>query len=183
MNARTKDMTMIAVMAALICVVGPLTIPFGPIPLTLANFMIYLTAAVLGAKKGPIAVAIYLLLGCVGVPVFSGFTGGLQRLIGVTGGFLLADIPCAFIAGLGVRDGETTPVQKWRLPLFIVLGAAVLYAFGTAWFVIYKSALMKVPTGIGEALMACVVPFLPADVIKIAAATLLAWPIRRAIYR
>ena len=183
MNIKTKDLTLIAVMAALICVVGPLTIPLGPIPLTLANFMIYLTAAVLGAKKGPIAVAIYLLIGCVGVPVFSGFTGGIQKLIGVTGGFLLADIPCAFIAGLGVRDGETTPAQKWRLPLFIVLGAVVLYTFGTAWFIIYKTYLLKVPTGVVEALMACVVPFLLADVIKIAAATLLAWPIRKAIYR
>ena len=183
MNSKTRDMTLIAVMAALICIVGPLTIPFGPIPLTLANFMIYLTGAVLGWKKGPIAVAIYLLIGCVGVPVFSGFTGGIQKLTGVTGGFLLADIPCALIAGLGVREGETAPAQKWRLPLFIVLGAVVLYTFGTVWFIIYKTYLLASPTGIAEALMACVVPFLPADVIKIAAATLLAWPIRRAVYR
>ena len=178
-----KKITSIGLMTAFLCIMAPWAIHIGPVPITLATFGLYLVSAVLGEKYATVSVVIYLILGAVGVPVFSGFTGGLQRLIGVTGGFLLADIPCAFIAGLGVRDGETTPVQKWRLPLFIVLGAAVLYAFGTAWFVIYKSALMKVPTGIGEALMACVVPFLPADVIKIAAATLLAWPIRRAIYR
>ena len=83
---KTKDMTMIALMTALICVAGPLSISIGPIPITLSNFAVYLAAAVLGAKGGPIAVALYLLIGAAGVPVFSGFTGGLQKLIGVTGG-------------------------------------------------------------------------------------------------
>ena len=81
---KTKDMTIIAVMAALICVAGPLSIAIGPIPLSLASFAVYLAGAVLGAKRGPLAVAIYLLIGMVGVPVFSGFSGGFQKLAGVT---------------------------------------------------------------------------------------------------
>ena len=77
---KTLDMTTIAVMAALICVAGPLTIPAGPIPLSLATFAVYLAGSVLGRKKGTIAVGLYLLIGIIGVPVFSGFSGGFQKL-------------------------------------------------------------------------------------------------------
>lgn len=176
-NLKTRDMTLIAVMAALICIAGPLTVPLGPIPLTLANFAVYLTGAVLGAKLGPIAVLIYLLLGMVGVPVFSGFSGGIQKLLGPTGGYLIGDLPCAFIIGLGVKKGETTPEHKWKLPLFMVLGAVVLYTLGTAWFMVQSG------NNLAASLAMCVTPFLPADVLKIAAASLLAWPIRKAVYR
>ena len=176
-NLKTKDMTLIAVMAALICIAGPLTVPLGPIPLTLANFAVYLTGAVLGAKLGSIAVLIYLLLGTVGVPVFSGFSGGIQKLLGPTGGYLIGDLPCALIIGLGVKPGETSPEHKWKLPLFMVLGAAVLYTLGTLWFMVQSG------NGLAASLAMCVTPFLPADVIKIAAASLLAWPIRKAVYR
>ena len=88
-NIKTLDMTTIAVMAALICVAGPLTIPAGPIPLSLATFAVYLAGSVLGRKKGTIAVGLYLLIGIIGVPVFSGFSGGFQKLAGVTGGYLV----------------------------------------------------------------------------------------------
>ena len=90
---KTNEMTMISLMTALICVAGPLSISIGPIPITLSNFAVYLAAAVLGAKGDTIAVALYLLIGAVGVPVFSGFSGRLQKLMGVTGGYLVGYIP------------------------------------------------------------------------------------------
>ena len=86
---KTKDLTLTAVMAALICIAGPLTIAIGPVPLSLATFAVYLAGAVLGPKRGTAAVALYLVIGIVGVPVFSGFTGGFQQLAGVTGGSLI----------------------------------------------------------------------------------------------
>ena len=177
MNLKTRDLTIIAVMAALICVAGPLSISIGPIPLSLASFAVYLAGAVLGAKRGPLAVAIYLLIGLVGVPVFSGFSGGFQKLIGVTGGYLLGYLPCAWLTGLGVKPGQTEARPKWKLPAFMVIGTAVLYIIGTAWFMI------QTKNGLAAAMGMCVVPFLPGDAIKIVAATLLAWPIRKAIYR
>ena len=168
---------MIALMTALICVAGPLSISIGPIPLTLSNFAVYLAAAVLGAKYGPISVALYLLIGAIGVPVFSGFTGGVQKLIGVTGGYLAGYVPGAFIGGLAVKPGQTVPERKWLLPLCLVLGTLVIYILGTAWFMLQSG------NSLASALGLCVIPFLPGDVIKIIAVTLLAWPIRRAIYR
>ena len=98
---KTRDMTLIAVMAALICVAGPLTIPAGPIPLSLATFAVYMAGSVLGKKRGTIAVALYLMIGIIGVPVFSGFSGGFQKLAGVTGGYLVGYLPCAYLSGVG----------------------------------------------------------------------------------
>ena len=97
---KTKDMTLVAVMAALICVAGPLTVAVGPIPLSLCSFAVYLAGAVLGVKRGALAVALYLLIGAIGVPVFSGFSGGLQKLVGVTGGYLAGYLICAALTGL-----------------------------------------------------------------------------------
>ncbi len=175
MKLNTRDMTLIAVMAALICLAGPLTVAIGPIPLSLATFAVYLAGATLGAKRGTLAVALYMLIGAVGVPVFSGFSGGLQKLAGVTGGYLVGYLPCAWLTGLGAGGEEEKGI--WRLPAMMALGTAALYALGTAWFMF----LTKNP--LGAALGMCVLPFLPGDAVKIAAATLLARPVRRAVFR
>ena len=173
---KTRDMTIVAVMAALICVAGPLSISIGPIPLSLASFAVYLAGAVLGAKRGTLAVAIYLLLGLVGLPVFSGFQGGVQKLIGVTGGYLVGYLPCAMITGLAVKPDSSESGATWRLSAFMALGTAVLYLIGTAWFMIQTKNSLAASMGM------CVVPFLPGDAAKIVAATLIAKPVRRAAY-
>lgn len=170
---KAKDMTLTAVTAALICIAGPLSIAAGPVPLSLATFAVYLAGAVLGKKRGTLATALYLLIGIIGVPVFSGFSGGFQKLAGVTGGYLIGYLPCAFITGLGAERAEKEG-RAWLLPLLMAAGTAVLYAIGTAWFVIQTG------NAAGAALSLCVVPFLPGDAAKIAAATLLAAPVRRA---
>ena len=173
---KTRDITIVAVMAALLCVAGPLTVSVGPIPLSLATFVVYLAGAVLGAKRGTLAVAIYLLLGLVGLPVFSGFTGGFQKLIGVTGGYLVGYLPCALITGLAVRPDSPEIGPRWRLPAFMAMGTVVLYAIGTAWF------MFQTKNSLAASLGMCVVPFLPGDAAKIVAATLFAKPVRRAAY-
>ena len=170
---KTRDMTLTAVMAALICIAGPLVVPVGPVPLSLATFAVYLAGAVLGKKRGTIAVGLYLLIGIIGVPVFSGFSGGFQKLAGVTGGYLAGYLPCAFLSGLGAERAEKSS-RKWLLPALAAAGTAALYALGTAWFMIQTG------NTIGAALGLCVVPFLPGDAVKIIAASLLAGPVRKA---
>ena len=170
---RTRDMTRIALMTALLCVAGPLTVAIGPIPLSLATFAVYLAGAVLGAKNGALAVALYLLIGSVGVQVFSGFSGGVQKLVGVTGGYLVGYLACAALTGLGAK-GER--VRWQRLAGMMVVGTAALYAVGTTWFMI------QTKNPLGAALGMCVLPFLPGDAVKIAAATAVSPPIRRAVH-
>ena len=171
---KVRNMTLTAVMAALICIAGPLTIAAGPVPLSLATFAVYLAGAILGKKWGTAAVGLYLVLGIIGVPVFSGFSGGFQKLAGVTGGYLIGYLPCAFLAGLGAERAEQEG-RKWLLPVMMVIGTAVLYAIGTAWFMIQTG------NALGAALGLCVLPFLPGDAVKIAAATLITVPVKNAV--
>lgn len=172
---KVKDMTLTAVMAALICITGPLTIAIGPIPLSLATFAVYLAGAVLGKKRGTLAVAIYLLIGLIGIPVFSGFSGGFQKLAGVTGGYLIGYLPCAWLSGMGAEHTGGNEKASWILPAMMAAGTAVLYGIGTAWFMIQTGNTLAGALGL------CVVPFLPGDVIKIIAATLLTMPVRKAV--
>lgn len=169
-----KDMTLTAVIAALLCIAGPLSIAAGPVPLSLATFAVYLAGAILGKKWGTAAAGLYLLIGIIGVPVFSGFTGGFQKLAGVTGGYLVGYLPCAFLTGLGAERAKKEG-RKWVLPAMMVLGTVILYGIGTAWFMIQTG------NALGAALGLCVLPFLPGDAVKIAAASILAPIVGKAI--
>lgn len=163
-----RNMTIIGVFAAFLCIIAPWTIPIGAVPISLGTFAVYLCAGTLGWKRGGSAVAIYLLLGLIGLPVFTGFSGGVQKLAGPTGGYLVAYIPLAVISG-AVYDN----VKKvWAYPLGMVLGTAVLYTFGTAWYCVMSGSEV-VP-----AIMACVVPFLLGDALKIACATVMSLRLR-----
>ena len=171
---RVKDMTLIGVTAALLCIAGPFTIAIGPVPLSLATFAVYLAGAVLGWKRGTAAVVVYLLIGMTGVPVFSGFTGGFQKLAGVTGGYLVGYVICALVTGLGA--GAPRQIRPaWILPACMVAGTAALYLLGTAWF------MAQTGKALGAALSLCVIPFLPGDAVKIIAAVLISRPVRKAV--
>ena len=166
-------MAVTAVMAAVLCVLGPLTVPIGAIPISLANFVICLTAWLLGPKFGTLSVVIYLAIGLIGVPVFSGFAGGFHVVAGVTGGYIVGYIFCALVTGLFCDK-----MHHWiKYPIGMVLGTVVLYAFGTAWYcILAKSALMP-------ALAACVFPFIGFDILKIAAASIVAARIKPVLER
>lgn len=168
---KVKNITQTAIMAAIICVAAPFSVSVGPIPISLATFAVYIAGAALGCRKGSIAVIIYILLGCVGLPVFSGFEGGLQKIAGVTGGYIIGYIPCAYIIGL--------ITNKWdkilSYPAAMVLGTAVCYIVGTAWF------MFQTKMSLAAALLVCVVPFLIGDAVKIAAASIVSVQIKKRI--
>lgn len=165
-----QRMCRIALMAALICVAAPLAIPVGAVPITLATFAVYLAGFCLGPWEGTAAVAIYLLLGAVGVPVFSGFSGGAARLVGATGGYLWGYLPCALLTGLAAKRYAYC---AWKSVAGMVVGTAVLYAIGTAWF------LCVMPTTFAGAMASCVLPFLPGDALKIAAAQIVGRQVKK----
>lgn len=125
-----QQIAMIAVMTAVTCVLAPLSVPIGPVPISLTNLVIYFSLFILGTKKGTISYLIYLLIGLVGIPVFSGFTSGPGKLFGPTGGYLIGFIPLALIAGYFINH---FPNKKALSFLGMILGTAVCYALGTAW--------------------------------------------------
>jgi len=153
-------LAMAAVMTAVTCILAPISLPVGPVSFTLGYFAIFLTAYVLGWRLGTLSCAAYLLLGLVGMPVFSGFAGGLGRLAGPTGGFLIGYLPMALIVGLAADGTKNRALQF----LGMVIGGAVCYAFGTAWYCVQAQADLR------AALAACVLPFIPWDLLKAALA-------------
>ena len=156
---RTKQMVLIALMTAVTCVLGPLSIPlpFSPVPISLTNFAIFLAIFVLGMKSGTISFIIYLLLGAVGVPVFSSFRGGFQVLAGPTGGYLIGFIFLALIMGFALDHFDRKLVPTI---IGMIIGMAVCYAFGTVWLAKLLSLSFK------EGLMMGVIPYLPGDAAK-----------------
>ena len=170
-NATLKDLCFIAVFAAIISVLSQLSIPMpAGVPMTLQTLIIPIAGIVLGKKRGTYATLLYLLIGAVGIPVFSGFSGGIGVLLGMTGGFLISFPVLAFTAGLGdelgiklSRKNENAKPHIYFtiLVICLLIGATINYVFGTIWFMIFsKSSFI---TGF----TACVLPFIPTSVLKI----------------
>ena len=170
---RLRQNVLTTLLAAALCVMAPVAVPVGAVPISLASLGVYFCVGLLGLRGGTLAVGVYLLLGAVGVPVFAGFIGGLPHLLGPTGGYLLGYLPCALVAGALMR---VNPAGKW-LPLWLGVGTLVLYALGTAWY------MWQTAVPLWAAVAICVLPFVVADVVKIAVATAVILPLRGRLNR
>lgn len=165
---RTVDMAYIALFAVLMAVCAWITIPM-TVPFTLQIFAVFAALVTLGGRRGTYAVVVYLLLGAVGLPVGSGFQGGLGWLLGTTGGYIVGFLCIALIYWLmTAKLGDSLPVSVAAC----VLGLAVCYAFGTAWFLVVY-ARTSGPIGLMTALGWCVFPYIIPDLVKLALAVIL----------
>lgn len=162
----------VALFAALLCILSPFSVPFGNVPLSLATFGVYLCALLLGGRGATATVLIYLALGAMGVPVFAGFNGGVQAFAGVTGGFLCGELLCACIAGTLCRRLPSHPLLQG---VYLLAGTLALYICGTAWLAVCNHIPWHAAWLIG-----CV-PFLPFDIVKIVAAVTLSATLKKAI--
>lgn len=150
-------LAMTAMMAAVMAAVSPFAVPIGPISLSLCTLLLYTTPYILGWKRGAAATLVFILLGVAGMPVFTGFQGGIGKVLGPTGGYIAGYIPLVIITGLAI----------WRFPgnralqfLGMIAATAVLYTLGTVWFCVQSGSDLQ------RAIALCVVPFIPGDLIK-----------------
>jgi len=164
-----RPMVYASLFAALMAAGAYMAVPIGPVPIVLQNMFVFLAGLLLGSRWGLASVAVYLLAGIVGLPVFAGGTGGIGRIVGPTGGFLLGYLPVVFLVG---RMGERLPRRMAWDVAAMTAGAMVLYACGVAWL----AAVSGLP--FRKALALGMVPFLPGDALKIAAAALIARAVR-----
>lgn len=175
-HLKTTDLVTVALVAAILCILAPVSfyVPFTPIPITMGIFAIAMTGIILGKTKGTICVLIYILLGAVGLPIFSGYIGGIPKIAGPTGGYIWGYLFLTWITGFFVEKSA----GKWYV-CFLggLLGTIVCYAFGTAWL----AAQQKL--GLTEALWAAVIPFIPFDLIKIVFAVAVCCPVRSILVR
>ena len=175
----TKNLVLCAVCAAITCVLAPLSIPLaGGVPISLATFAVMLAGVLLGGSLGALSQLIYVLLGAVGLPVFAGWTGGLGNVLGMTGGFIIGYIPCAWLTGLIYKKFGYTAKKSAKI-LFMIIGMVVgniaLYALGTVWFMVVTGMTLE------ASLAACVIPFIPGNFINMAAVIIVALPVETAI--
>ena len=170
---RTRDLTYIALFAVLMAVCAWITIPM-TVPFTLQIFAVFAALATLGGRRGTYAVAVYLLLGAVGLPVGAGFQGGLGWLLGTTGGYIVGFLCIALIYWLmTAKLGESLPVSIAAC----VLGLAVCYVFGTIWFIAVYARTTG-PVGVMTALGWCVFPYVIPDLLKLVLAVTLSQRIK-----
>ena len=167
-RARALDVAYVGMAAAVLAVCSWISVPM-PKPLvsfTMQTFAVALIAGLLGVRRGTAAVAVWLALGALGVPVFAGFNGGIAYMLGSTGGYLWGFLLWAPMEGFLFRLG------KGKLPLLILgmaAGLALCYTFGTAWFMVVYARTTG-PVALSTVLGWCVLPYLVPDAVKLAMA-------------
>ncbi len=176
-----------AAFAALTCAGTFVSIPLsGGVPVTIQNMFAALSGLVLGGLQGAGAVGLFLLAGALGLPVFAGCRGGVPVMQGPTGGFLLGYFLGALVGGLILGS----PLKKERKDLPFIIRAAVAtlaayalqYLAGIPWFMVSMEAAGR-PMGLGQALSAALLPFIPGDCIKMLLSLMLALALRPAVAR
>ena len=163
-------MTRVALMAALTAIAAQIVIPIFPIPFTLQVFAVVLSGLLLGPRYGALAMAIYLLIGAIGAPVFFGFQGGVGHILGPTGGYLVSYPIAAAVAGLAAYPAANAVRRKalWTSFLAGTGGLTIIYVFGVAWLMV----LSQLPLAV--ALVQGVLPFVLFDLLKIVLAAVVA---------
>lgn len=129
-NKRLKMMIVAALFAAIIAIAAQIMINIPPVPFTLMTIAVMLTATILGAKYGTLAVTVYVLMGVIGIPVFAGMKGGLGIVLGPTGGYILAIVPAAFLVGVYLEKFGHTKVQAIVANIIAVF---IILILGSIW--------------------------------------------------
>ena len=179
MNNKTKSITKIAIFTALICVGAFISIPMYPVPITLQNFFVFMAGLLLTPMEAFLSILVYIILGLIGLPVFAGFTGGIQSVFTKpTFGFLIAFAIGAAVIAKFTKD--TTDRKK--IFLVLLLSEVIFYVIGLPYmYAVLKLVIGKAPQGLYAVLSMGLIPFIPGDIIKMIVATLIAPKIKKAL--
>ncbi len=165
LSGNLKMIVFTSLFASLYVLGAYVSVPIGPVPITLQNLFVFLAALLIGSRWAALSVVVYVLLGLAGLPVFSRGGTSFVHLLGPTGGFLIGFIVAAFVGGLISEKGKQSVVRN---AIAVIVAAIVIYAIGVPW--------LKFRTGMDweKAVFAGMVPFLPGDAVKVAAAVAIA---------
>ena len=174
---KARNMALCGLFTAVLAVCAWISVPVGDMVITLQTFGIFLTLGLLGGKRGTVAVAVYLILGAVGTPVFSGFRGGLGALLGTTGGYIFGFMLTSLIYWLLTAWKDTPAVRLMAM----ILGLLLCYGCGSLWYMTRYLTTDRV--ALGAVLLKCVVPYLIPDILKVTLAWLMTRRLKRFVYR
>lgn len=173
---KARNMALCGLFTAVLTVCAWLAVPIGDLVISLQTFGIFLTLGLLGGKRGSASILVYLLLGAVGAPVFSGFRGGLGAILGTTGGYLFGFMLTSLLYWLitAIKDTPTTKLAA------MILGLLLCYGCGSCWYMTQYLSAGSIT--LGAVLLKCVLPYLLPDGIKLVLAWLLTAKLKRFVY-
>lgn len=157
------DATLIVLFSGFVALTAQIEIPMWPVPITGQTLGVLLTGALLGSRRGALAVLLYLAEGAMGLPVFSGGAAGIARFLGPTGGYLIGFVSAAAVVGWLAERGWDRSIV-WAA-LAMVIGNLVIYLFGVTWLAIFLGNLQ-------QAIVGGLLPFIAGDLIKVALAAI-----------
>lgn len=164
MKISIRDMALVSMFTALTAIGAFISIPLGPVPITLQSLFVILSGIVLGARLGALSQIVYILLGLIGLPIFAGFTGGIGSVMKPSFGFIIGFIFAAFIVGLiSHREGH---LSIKRITLASLAGTVVIYIFGLPYMYYILNTVMGSGLSFIQIFnMGCLL-FLPSDFVK-----------------
>ncbi len=163
-----------SLMAALTAVGAYIYVPIGPVPIVLSTLFVILSGLLLGSRWGPTSMALYLLVGAIGIPVFAGGKGGFAHFLGPTGGYLIGYVLASWITGfISERSRGLTTLDI----LAVVVGSLAIYGLGVPWLKMVTQMSWQ------KTLIAGVLPFLIGDAVKAFVVLILARAIRPVLKR
>lgn len=174
-SKQIQNLTQTALLAALICVCAWISVPVLDIAFTMQTFAVFLTLELLGGKRGTLTILLYLIMGAAGLPVFTGFRGGLSAILGATGGYLAGFLVIGLVYWAMTQVFGAKPVIRLAA---LVLGLLACYGFGSLWFfIVYLNGGNGI--SLGAVIAKCVLPYLLPDAAKLAMAWSLSGKLRR----
>ena len=157
-----RDITQIGIFTALTAVGAFISIPIGPVPITLQSFFVLLSGIILGSKKAVFSQITYLLLGLIGFPIFSGFSGGLQHIFKPSFGFIIGYIAAAYVVGK-LTEEKTVTQYHWAA---VLIGILIIYTFGLPYMYYILNIMLNNNFSIVEILQLGMFAFIPGDALK-----------------
>lgn len=186
MKLTTRSIALTSLFAALTALGAFLSIPVGPVSITLQTFFVLLAGILLGPRPGALSQIVYLALGLFGLPIFSGFTGGASAVFKPSFGFLIGFVAAAYIVGLLVekyvkQPSANAPVSRKanntlsfsKIFLIALLGTVIIYLFGLPYMYLMLTKIMHTDITFAKAFQVGCLVFLPGDLLKTLLASLL----------
>ncbi len=179
MKLNIKDITYSGIFTALTAIGAFISIPVGPVPITMQTFFVLLSGVILGSKKALLSQAAYLILGLAGLPIFAGFSGGLQTVLKPSFGFLLGMAAAAYLAG---KITETREKTTLNITIAVLAGTVVIYAVGLPYMYYILNIMLVKNLDIAKILEIGMIIFIPGDILKAVIAVVLGKKLRGRLF-
>ncbi|MBU3114397.1 biotin transporter BioY [Clostridium lacusfryxellense] len=162
MKLTTRELIITALFTSLTAMSAFISIPLGPVPITMQTIFVVLSGLIIGAKLGALSQIIYVILGLIGLPIFSGGRGGLTSIVSPTFGFLIGYIVASYVIGRLTEKNKSLP----KIIYAVIVGSLIIYIIGVPYFYVIFTYYLGKGIDFYQALKFACLPFIPGDIIK-----------------